>query len=109
HRAQVREALLHAADVIRIRAAGGMPHVAELARPAERALRAPADPDLRLELGERGEERVVERPELALERGFAPPERLHEPDRLVRPPAAPMEVHAHEAELVLVPAHADAE
>src|SRR6266540_3209367 len=101
--------LLDAADVIRIRRARGMPHVAELERAPDRRRRAAADPDLRLRRRMRLRGRVVERPELAFEIALAAPERTHQPDRLVPAAAAALERHAHEVVLVLVPAHADAE
>src|SRR5438093_10822590 len=44
--AQLRMLLLHAANVLGVRAARRMPHVPQLERPADRALRAAADPDL---------------------------------------------------------------
>jgi PPOX class probable F420-dependent enzyme len=46
---------------------------------------------------------------LAVEVPLAAPEGAHDPDRLVPAPAAALERDAHEAELVLVPAHAEAE
>jgi len=51
----------------------------------------------------------LERPVLPLEVALAAPERAHQPDRLVGTPAAALELDAHEVELVLVPAHPDAE
>src|SRR5712691_8084936 len=53
--------------------------------------------------------RVVERPELAVEILLAAPQRSHQADRLVGTPTAAFELDAHEVELVLVPAHADAQ
>src|SRR5712691_5700164 len=101
--------LLDAADVVGIGAAGGMPGVAQFERPPDRALRAAADPDLRLRRLVRLGGRVVERPVLPFESALAVPERAQQPDRLVGSPAAALERNANEAELVLVPAHPDPE
>src|SRR5213593_210174 len=86
-----------------------MPRITELACATQRTLGAPADPDLRDRRRVRLRGRIVERPELALEVAFALPQCAHQPDRLVRAPAAALERHAHEVELLLVPAHAAAE
>ena len=53
--------------------------------------------------------RILERPELTLEVALAVPEGAHEADFLVGTTTAARERHAHEVELVLVPAHADPE
>src|SRR5437870_2603094 len=86
-----------------------MPRVAELAGAADRAIRAAAHPDLRLPRRLRLEGRVVERPPLPLEVALAVPERAHQANRLVGAPAAALELDADKVELVLVPAHPDAE
>src|SRR5439155_26855527 len=87
----------------------GMPPAPQLARPANRTLRAAAAADLRLRCGVRLRGRLVERRELALEVALAAPERAHQPDRLVGRPAAALELYAHELERVPVAAHPDAE
>src|ERR671936_3008680 len=101
--------LLDAAHVLGIGSAGGMPYVAELAGAADRALGAAADPDLGLPFRVGVGGRVVERPVVAFEVALAVPQRPHQPDRLVAPPAAALERDAHEVELVAMPAHADAD
>src|SRR5215212_1275222 len=86
-----------------------MPGVAELEGAADRTLRAAADPDLRLRRGVRLGRGVAEGPELSVEVALAAPQSAHEADALVGAAAAALERHAHEVELVLVPAHPDAE
>src|SRR5712691_11653082 len=96
--------LLDATDVVGVRAAGGMPRVAQLERPPDRTLRAAADPDLGLRRRVRFGGRVVERPVLPFEIALAVPEGAQQPDRLVGTLAAALELDIHEVELVLVPA-----
>src|SRR5919201_4566312 len=101
--------LLHAPHVVRVRAARRMPCIAELERSPDGALRAAADPDLRLHGWAWLEGRIVERPELALEVALAAPQRAHQADRLVRTSPTARERNTHEVVFVLVPAHPDAE
>src|SRR5205814_2416804 len=102
---QLGMALLHLPNFVR-RDPRRVPHVAELARAAERA---PAYPDLRRRLRQWARCRALERPELAGERRLAAPKRAHEPDRLVGASPTLAERDAEEAELVLVPADPDSE
>src|SRR6266581_4822275 len=97
--------LLHAPHVLRIRPARRMPDIPQLERAPDRALRAAADPDLRLRRRVRLRGRVVERPVLPVEVTLAVPKGAHKSDRLVCTPAAALELNTHEVELVLVPAH----
>src|SRR6266545_371324 len=101
--------LLDAADMVGIGASRGMPGVSQFERPPDRALRAAAHPDLRHRRRVRLGRRLMERPVLPVEVALAIPERAHQPNRLVGTPAAALEVDAHEVELILVPAHPDAE
>src|SRR5262249_29131618 len=107
--AELRVLRLDAAHVVGRDAPTRVPDVAELARPTDRARRAAADPDLRFGVRQRRERRAVERPVLAVEGRLAAPERAHQADRLVAAPTAALERDAEEAELVLVPAHPEAE
>ena len=107
--AQVRVLLLDAPHVRDVGAARRMPDVAEPARPPDRLRRAAADPDLGWRRRQRLRGRVAKRPVTAVERVLTTPERAHQLDRLVSAAAATLELHAHELELVAVPAHADAE
>src|SRR6266540_6199365 len=101
--------LLDAADMAGVRPTRRMPHVPQLERPPDRTLRAATDPDLRLRGRVRLRGHALERPVLPFEVALAVPERAHQPDRLVGTPAAALKRNAHVVELVLVPAHPDAE